>query len=109
MVPGNCQSMNTRCSGGARHASSADRQPASMSHPIDPYSSPPNPVTRIELKNRLGSLKGESPVRLHGRIDGIIDAIDARGLEGCGPSDLSLGGPSLPPGPPLGGHMPPRP
>jgi hypothetical protein len=78
-----------------------------MSHPIDPYASPPNPVTRDELKNRLKAVIREAPIRLHRQIEDIADAMDVRGLEGCGPSDLE--GPSPPPGPPLGGHMPPRP
>jgi hypothetical protein len=77
-----------------------------MSHPSDPYTPTQSPMTRVELKNRLKAVLREAPVRLHRQIEDIADAMDVRGIEGCGPSDLE--GTNPPPGPPLGGHMPPK-
>jgi hypothetical protein len=78
-----------------------------MSHPSEPYTPTQSPMTRVELKNRLKAVLREAPVRLHRQIEDIADAMDVRGIEGCGPFVGTVPG-GLAGGPPLGGHMPPK-
>jgi hypothetical protein len=92
-----------------------------MSHPSDPR---PAPMGAVELLNRINYGALNLPDHKRGYWERLEADIRFRGVEGFGPISGSIGpwkasdddtgpsgagGPSPPPGPPLGGHMPPRP
>jgi hypothetical protein len=98
----------------------ARRSVRSMSEPSDPRLAP---MGAVELLNRISYGALNLPDHKRGYWERLGMDIRARGIEGFGPISGSIGpwkasdddtgpsgagGPSPPPGPPLGGHMPPR-